>query len=283
MTTETDACVLVTGIYPAFLDRQRLRQSVDQIKYHFDGYDIYYQSWDNPTNREILEPLGLPILWAKQPEVKVNPYEYLFELGWMNEEFQAKYKKLMTNKTQRLTNRTLQHLAHAAIVESLPRKYDIHIRTRWDVYISPRFDVKDWIGVASERPVGFAFTNAVKPDPWVRKKGRWAAVMNKRRKVRAIIDRGWKEVKRSAEDETDVDFWRYMIYDFVLMYQSDRFDPKRVYELHEANKLCPAEYGWYQLLNTNDNHINVNGLVGTRRLVDDDMDTLDRIRQAGEL
>ena len=283
MPRQHNACVLVTGIYPEFLDRDKLKESVDDIKAKFAGYDIYWQSWDNETNREILEPLGLDILWVEQHEITVNSYERLYRTGWMNPDFEVKYKKLQRSpeKLTKLMNRTLQLLAQADIVESLPKKYDIHIRTRWDVYFSPSFNIDDWIELGYDRPVGFAFSNQIPLDDTDKDMDMDDRILAKRKKVKSLIDAGEYDVKKCIEDEKETEYWKYMIYDFCMIYKADLFNPAMARKLHDTGKLFPAEYGWYQLLNKNNDHYNVNGLVATRRLVDSDKETLDRLRKSG--
>ena len=50
--------------------------------------------------------------------------------------------------------------------------------------------------------------------------------------------------------------------DQLIIHRYDTFDPDNVLELHEQNKLHPAEWGWYQTLSyPGVNHKNHHGYI----------------------
>ena len=48
--------------------------------------------------------------------------------------------------------------------------------------------------------------------------------------------------------------WSYWINDNMVFHRRDMYDCDLVHKLHKEKRLWPAEYGWYQMLSSMDNH-----------------------------
>src|SRR5210317_2267729 len=151
--------VLVTGVYPANLNREYLNRCVQRFEKHFPNCDVYYQCWDTHLNRHIFKDVKVDILWSPEPkEFKKNPYSNLLEgdnpIVPSNHVFYKQYKRLVEFDDRTSRRRVWQHYGFALLHDSIKEKYDLYIRTRWDAFLGSSFNLQNFIHESEQRVIG---------------------------------------------------------------------------------------------------------------------------------
>ena len=195
----------------------------------FSNADFYYHTW-NET------------LLFEEPNIITTPEPHLgYHSVFHTDEYGGDYldeKRQQVDKSHaKLNTGTKQIIGHAILVQSLPDDYDIIIRTRWDCYVSTKYD--------------------------------WQTAIENCYNENKIYGYAWRP-KNSKEFHNpyimDKEFIRYpyMIADHVIIHRPSDIDPNSVFLLHEEKKLLPGEWGWHQVFcgQKPNNHVNfVGGLT----------------------
>lgn len=217
-------------------------KNVESHRKHFDG-DFFFGTWDDSAH-ELEEQLpGVEFL--RMPEVAMH-YHPIVDFRLTNDavlnNWMLGLKGLTSTSISDLNftrgwHRTKQHLAHALMVESLPRGYDLIVRSRYDTRISEKVDFKPYLSKAFDEHIAIGFGKAL-GKTWVGDRHDYQ--FDAFRESRNCPPR--------------------MMSDFLIIHRRDMFDPDNVWKLHKDAALLPAETGWWQLLSgPNGGHVSILG------------------------
>jgi len=200
-------------------------------------YDTFFLQWngypkaDLPNVSYVDEPT-----WDYHvlSEVKAKPNCPIFR-KYTKKPHGKIYRKSRPRMYKQFKTSANQIMSHAHLVNSLDPKYTTIIKLRFDTIVSTRADYSSYIKMAEQGiTVGFD------------------------------ADKGKKNYganpNMTIHQPKDCDRCHARIWDHMLMHPRARL--KNVFEMKEQQKLCGAEWGWYQILaeQWNDNNfINVLG------------------------
>jgi len=228
--------VCISGIIKLGNKRGNLQKYNQRIKEKFPDADFYYATWSNFTdafNENYPNETGY---FYEEPEIPYHPYIDLKPEDAVSHHFVPRIdwaKSLSSEKKAWTSHHTKQLLIHAYLLKQIP-EYDVIVRARFDSFINKKADfapyVKDTYDTGKVH--GFAVTRA--------------------NMFNEFYD---SPMARGSKHES------YLL-DQLIIHRYDTFDPDNVLELHEQNKLHPAEWGWYQTLSyPGVNHKNHHGYI----------------------
>jgi hypothetical protein len=192
----------------------------------FSKYDFFFGTW---KGRETEFGKNINVLLFDEFQPKYHPY---FDTGytWPPSLIQVT-KKLQTStreavildKTKSL-HQTKQIIIHSHMLDSLPKDYDMIIRTRFDINLCNKsipFEKLLQDSYNTNKAIGFHPKSSVKnggPSYWKTKKEGY-------------------------------------LFDNMIFHPKNLFNKEKMWNLHNTNKLLAAEFGWYQVLSDpNNNH-----------------------------
>jgi hypothetical protein len=144
---------------------------------------------------------------------------------------------------EQYSHQTKQIIAHANMVSTIPKDYNVVIRARYDTYVSARADFNQFLNQCENDGKTFGFA-------WMPGKSNFDEIY--------VIDRGSQYHDR-------------FLFDQLIIHRRDRFDPMMVYQLTAEKKLLPAEFGWWQVLGEpfGNNHECICGWANPDKSVDE--------------
>ena len=211
------------------------------LKRNFPKADFYMGTW---KGQESLVQTLFPdenVWYFDEPVIDYHPY-----LDIAEEDIFKRIKKPIsicrTRETFRETSshQTKQIIAHALMVDKLPKKYDVVIRVRYDTFTSPVAEFERYTKNAhtNKRAIGFA-----------------------------CLKHHWSEFNSAHEVTENVERF---LFDQLIIHSIENINTTEIYSLSQEKKLLPAEFGWWQVLSHphNDNHLCVSGWANPDRSVE---------------
>ena len=213
----------ISGIYrPKVGD---VFKNLNDIQQKFNA-DMYYHTWDNRV-AEVPDLYKFGNFYTS-PE-PVMTYHPVFDPIPTENKKHHWYRETKTFATKTIHGNK-QILGYCNLYDHIPKKYDLYIRTRWDVKILPSFDFAEWYDLALEKgPVGFMIREGPGPN-----------YFNFREPNGRMVEKD-----DSNKDNND---WFQMLSDCLIMHTADQLDTSHVYNLHEQKQLLASEWGWWQVL-----------------------------------
>jgi hypothetical protein len=204
-------------------------------------YDTFYSTWNDHVHTM---PPGIDYKTYKQPSIDYHcmtdvPMDILTP-KLKDNRFKATHDPQYREKT---SHHTKQILAHAMMLKDLDPSYDMIIRCRYDLRVSLKVNLKQYVQRAYEEniAIGFGTRQSRHPDFNV-----------------------LSEVPKIYPDNKDPSVsqdWGWYLMDPLIMHPRSLFDVDYCWKLHNDHRLLPAENGWYQILSEpwGDTHLSVYG------------------------
>lgn len=206
----------------AFHSRGDLLESNKAMKNKFPDADFYYATWTSYKDKfEMLMP-NTPCVYFEEPVVDYHPYLdiALDERFHGNDIYEKEVEYCKDKYVTRAYNSTKQILIHHWLADLIKDKYDIIIRTRFDVTISTRavfkWDILDTLN--NQRANGFASYG-----------GDLDSI--------SMCNIGYED-----------DFHRRYLHDMLIIHPASFVNVDLANTLHANKKLQGGELGWYQTL-----------------------------------
>jgi hypothetical protein len=226
------------------LARGNIKRNIGYLKKAFPDVPMFFSSWEEHKNDEserynstyYPEPTMHYNPWCECVKDNPHPKYHVYKKQFLEKTGESHKKKLL--------NATKQLIAHAYQVADLPQEYDMIIRARWDTVVSEKVNFSKYLEQSynENMAIGFAIRG-----------GRWTD-LNRFKDIDHVF----------INEDTDIMWsrdWSYWLNDFLIFHPRNLYDTELVHKLHKEKKLWPAEYGWYQMLSTLDNHHCVYGGV----------------------
>lgn len=219
--------VCVSGAPRSGVNNRDLRRNYDNLKINFPDADFYYGSWKGYES--IIEKYfrDFDVKFFDEPKIEYHPFLDI-EVPDQSGKLAKAVRHAKANQKFRETSshQTKQILAHCKLVSTLPQKYDIIVRCRYDTltYRQAMFGqyVKD--SYQNKRAIGFACLS--------------------------ISDSGFTKI----QEQRGNNYHNHFLFDQLIIHPNELLDIDRVYKLHEEKKLIAAEYGWWQVLSGGNDH-----------------------------
>ena len=217
--------------------RGNIKRNIGCLKKAFPNADMFFSSWEEHKNDEsekynstyYPEPTIHYNSWCECIVDNPHPKYHVYKKQFLEKTGHFHTKKLM--------NATKQLIAHAYQVADLPQEYDMIIRSRWDTVVSEKVNFSKYLEQSynENMAIGFAIRG-----------GRWTD-LNSFKDIDHVF------IKEDTDNKWSRD-WSYWLNDFLIFHPRDLCNGELVHKLHKEKRLWPAEYGWYQMLSTLDNH-----------------------------
>lgn len=211
-----------------------LRRYNKILKAKFDGADFYYATWDRFQEVFVsLFPDETQMTFFPEPDISYHPYLDIKQEDWVSPFFGETVEWVKSGGTERIewtSHHTKQILAHALLVRSLPKSYDVIVRARYDSVIYSCAEFLPFLedAVKRQRANGFAVTK------------------------QSLFDQLYDSDMTSGSKMT---MW---MLDQMILHPPEVLDVELVFELDRKKLLHPAEYGWFQVLGMQPGHSHVN-------------------------
>ena len=272
--------VLITGIFPAYLQRADLQRNLERIERIFNGCDFYYQTWDTKLYRHIFKNVNRDILWVREPSVSYNPYELAKEKYHGDKGGIRRLSKTPKNEEQKnlVMKGCFQHLGFSALYSQVPKKYDFYIRTRWDAYINEDFPHSDILDIAQDNVVGIATV----PNKYskIRSVKGYKKVAARRKDIKNFVDHGLYCVIDKDTNNINHAGYENFLPDFLIFFKESDYSLGYAEDLYEKQQLSGAEFGWYEMLCRHRKHVNIDGLAAIIRNTDSSYETYVKLKKA---
>jgi hypothetical protein len=210
---------------------------VDSIRKSFPFADFYYHTWKGYRISNKYKTLE-----TTEPVINYHPIlDNLDYLSYWKELRPESYNDIVSGKAveslAKHQHASKQILAHAILVDSLTKSYDMIVRARWDINVSNNVNFLKLLEQSySEGPYGFEKIDIA------------------RNKIKFV---GTETIIPKTKESWS---WYKNIGDFLIMHKPEHFDTKYAYQLHSNCKLWSGQPGWYQVLSQpyNDHHTSLN-------------------------
>lgn len=195
--------------------------------------DHYYQTWNSNT----LNDRERNVLVLPEPNIHYHPvHDPTAVTGpWI-----TRKKSDTKNPYPKLFHSTKQILAHSNLCKTISKKYDMIVRSRYDVYFSDVLDYQKLLEKSFEEgPYGFV----------------WQSGKMKAEDLNALNNP--YPIEKSKHHER----WQGTLMDNLIFHRPKHFNTEHVDHLHNNKELLAAEAGWYQILSQpySDHHTNFMG------------------------
>ena len=203
----------------------------------FPEADFYYATWD--SYKDIFNKLfpNYKCSYFKEPEISYHPYFGINSKNYVSKHFPefVKWVKKKPFRKEWTRHHTKQILIHSMLVKSLPKHYDIIVRTRFDVFIHRSANFNEYIKDTFDRKRVNSFATT------------------KAKMFNTLYE----------SDMTEGSRMKNWMLDQLIIHRGDMLNHEEISKLHENKLLHPAEFGWYQVLSKpfGDNHVNHHGWV----------------------
>lgn len=272
--------VLITGIFPAYLQRADLQRNLERIERTFHGCDFYYQTWDTKLYRHIFQNVNRNILWSQEPKAVYNPYALAKEKYHGDK---AGIRRLsMTPKSNEQKNLVMkgcyQHLGFSDLYSQVPKKYDFYIRTRWDAYINEDFPHRNILELAQDKVVGIATV----PNKYSRAnhKNDYERIAARRIAIKNFVDRGLYCVVQNDTNNINHAGYENFLPDFLIFFRESDYSLGYAEQMYAKQELSGAEFGWHEMLCSHRKHVNIDGLAAIIRNTDSSYETYEKLKKA---
>jgi len=209
------------------------RKNLERLKECFPTADVFTATWGQ--NDSVTYSFEEPTIHY-HPVLDTEPYQTHKAI---------EYKKRCATDDglkDKTSHRTKQILAHDMMLDKIDNDYDIIVRTRFDCIISPEIDWNKYLEQSLEEncALGFGIRSS-----------RWSII-----EVIKEIPQYWCPVDKPvpATGINQTNDWNYFLLVILIIHPRSLWDGDEVKRLHEEKELKVAEWGWYQVLSTNDNH-----------------------------
>lgn len=224
------------------------KRNFKNLQKNFPTADFFIGTWDKYEAEAKKDFAGAGYWTFPEPEAHYHPYLDIPK-DIMISDYMRKFSDIYRSKPhlhERTKHQAKQILCHANMVDSLPEKYDIIIRTRFDTFTYTHADFSGYINDVynNKTAIGFA---CLKPQ---------FAGFN----IPVEVD------KNNAEHYNTVSEY---LFDQLIIHHADCIDTKYIFKLFQEKRLCPAEFGWYQVLSLpyGSNHRCISGWANPDRAV----------------
>lgn len=227
---------------------QNIERNFKNLKKNFPEADFFLGTWRQYEKVIQKELPNHSYLLFDEPEAHYHPYLDMLPTDMVSDKMRmfANIYRKKRDLHERTRHQAKQILCHAMMVDNLPTTYDVIIRTRYDTFTYPYANFNNYLQVVHETKVviGFACLK------WHHQTFDKDTELN-------------KDIPQQNEN-----LKQYLL-DHLIIHHRDSIDTKHVYNLYENKKLCPAEFGWYQILSKpyNDNHRCISGWANGDRSV----------------
>jgi len=224
---------------------QDFHRDLRHLKHSFPTADFYFGTWKQYEKILINEYPVVDYWLFDEPTAHYHPYLTMNKADMICDkmrEFSGIYQK-RPNLHERTKYQAHQILCHALMVDKLPKEYDVIVRARFDVFTYAKGDFSIYTEKAYKDKTAIGF-GVMKPH--------------------------WETFNIAHEiDKTDTVIPREYLFDTIIIHNAKSIDTARVFKLHKDKKLCPAEFGWYQVLSQpyNNNHMCVSGWANANRCI----------------
>ena len=274
------AAVLVTGIFPAYLQRKDLQENLERTESIFPEFDFYYQTWDNSLCRHIFKDLKRDILWTKEPTHEYNGYAIAKERYDFSEMGIKRFFVKPKNDAQRnlLMRSCYQHIGFSQLYSQVPKKYDYYIRTRWDAYFDENFPLNDILNLCERGVVGIAMVpnNPRKMRGTKKQESDYDKIRVRRERIKHLISKSYCIIDAQTEQANHAAYENFLP-DFCIIFRKEDYEEGSAEELFLKSELSASEYGWHELLCQKRKNINIDGLVSILRNVDSSYETYSKL------
>jgi hypothetical protein len=141
------------------------------------------------------------------------------------------------------------------MINSLPKKYDVIIRARFDTFTYNHANFEKYINDVYQNKTAIGFANLHEDRP------------------KFNVDREINSTDPMQNDGavSPHNVLQRHLFDSLIIHHEDCIDTEYIFRLFEEQKLCPSEFGWYQVLSQpyNDNHRCVSGWANADKHVND--------------
>ena len=212
-------------------NHKKQKPVLDTLNEIFKDDDIYYHTWER-AEKHVMPDYKDKLMTCPEPEITYHPFidtprepninpRYIVDRDAALREYKRKPQTAAAKKK----HGHLQILGYADAFSRIPKKYDLYIKTRWDLMIHKDANFKPFYQKALEvGPVGFGPTDKT-PNP------KLPLVEQPRELGIRLADR-----------------WQCYIADQMIFHSPKHFDPELVWKLHKEQTLHPIEWGWWQVL-----------------------------------
>ncbi len=223
------------------LARGNMKRNINHLKKAFPNIPMFFASWEE-TKNDISEQFKCS--YYPEPQMHYNPWSECI-IDNPHPKYHVYKKNFLMTKLNgqsmpneaRLLNATKQLIAHAYQLADLPKEYDMIIRARWDTVVSNKLDFTSYLEQSYNEKMAIGF--AIRGDRHI--------ILDKFKDIDHIYIQEDTDHKWSRD-------WSYWINDNMVFHRRDMYDCDLVHKLHKEKRLWPAEYGWYQMLSSMDNH-----------------------------
>ena len=213
------------------------------LKKNFPEADFYFGTWERHKDIVNKHFSDHKKYFFSEP---ITDYHSWFDLNpdvivsKKMREFLDKYRQ-KKDLHERIKDQNRQILCHANLVSCIEKDYDIIIRARYDTYTYSHGNWLPYLEWVHENQAAIGFANT---KPWEN--------FNK------TVDLDSKDGNRDC-----------YLFDSLIMHSAKNINISEIIKLYEKKSLCPAEFGWYQVLSKpyGSNHRCVNGWANADRCV----------------
>ena len=285
--------VLISGIYPAYLHREDLKNCLERTERIFKGCDFYYQTWDVPLYRHIFKAIDRDIHWAKEPDAFYNPYILAKEKYFGDKPGIQRLSKAPKTDTQKqlVMRACFQHLGFSSLYSQVPKKYDFYIRTRWDAYFNNEFPLQEILQHAEDNVIGMATVRSkfkhianmpelAKKFKHIDGKDNYKRIAVRRQAIKNFIDRGLYCLNHCEASNVNHPAYENFLSDFCIIFKESDYEVGFTEREYEKQTLAGAEFGWHEMFCSKRSHINIHGLVAIMRNIDTSYKTYLKLKNA---
>ncbi len=220
------------------------KRNFKNLQTNFPGADFFVGTWREHEAEMKKDFPDHQCLVFDEPDAHYHPYLDM-PLEHMVSDKMRKFAGIYKERTdlhERTRHQAKQILCHANMVDSLPMKYDVIVRARFDTFTYANANFSKYLDAVYNDKVAIGFA-CLKPH--------------------------WPTFNKTVELTGNNDNFKQYLFDSLIIHHGNNIDTKNIFDLFNNQKLCPAEFGWYQTLSMpyNDNHRCVSGWVNADRCV----------------
>jgi len=230
-----------SGVGSSEEQNQNLGRNFNQLQKNFPSADFYLGTW-KPYEDIIKREFPNQQYWLfDEPNAHYHPW---LDAPPISDKLR-KFEKIFRSRPElheRTRHQAKQIICHANMVNNLPREYDVIVRVRFDTFTSSKARFDDYVQAAYNNKTAIGF---------------------------ACLKQHWPTFNSSVELTKTDDNRDKFLFDSLIIHSSDCIDTANISELYKQGMLCPAEFGWYQVLSQpyNDNHRCISGWANADRCV----------------
>jgi hypothetical protein len=227
MTSVHKVAHIISGIPPSYMPIEDVNFYVNRQLKLIQADVVFFQTWHGYKNRLNGFEYEDNLTCINEPRVDYEPYsliEGFQKLPWLRFHYQ--------------NNRVLQILGFAMMIEKMKGLgYTHYIRTRYDTWVSRRFNKNDQqyfhkrAGVIGFESQASSYHKHLSKD---------ASLVAERKQYLQDLKMGKSIYNHRWSTVPDV------LGDFMIFMEANRFDSSKIIKMFRQKELKPAEWGWYQ-------------------------------------